>query len=201
MLCIITILETLSVKGQIMRKISFLSGIIFSFFCLSAHAENFTLRSPDLGGQLSSKEMLNGFGCSGGNTSPTLTWSGAPVGTKSFAVTMYDPDASTGSGWWHWLIFDIPSDVQALNSNAGDPMSELAPVGSIQSKTDFGQGGYGGACPPPGDSAHAYIFTVYALKVDKLDLPASINPAMVGFKLSTNTLAKASLISYLGRQE
>jgi len=182
-----------------MRKFSFFSGIIFLIFCLSAQAENFTLTSPDLGGQLSQKETFNGFGCSGGNISPTLTWSNAPAGTKSFAVTMYDPDASTGSGWWHWLIFDISSETHELNSNAGDPKSELAPVGSIQSTTDFGQGGYGGACPPPGDSAHAYIFTVYALKVEKLGLPANINPAMVGFKLNTNALAKASLISYMGR--
>lgn len=182
-----------------MRLSSMLLGFALLVLAGSVNAEGFTLTSPDLGGQLSQKEVFVGFGCSGGNTSPTLNWSNAPKGTKSFAVTLYDPDAPSGSGWWHWLIFDIPAGAQSLSSNAGNLKSGLAPKGSVQSKTDFGQNGFGGACPPPGDKAHRYVFTIYALKVGKLGLPATTNAATVGFNLNANALAKASIITYFGR--
>src|SRR3954465_14424129 len=116
------------------------------------------------------------MGAGGQNVSPQLSWSGAPAGTKSFALTLYDPDAPTGSGWWHWVVYDIPATATELPQGAGSGKAPL-PAGTVQGKTDFGAAGYGGAGPPPGDKPHRYVFTVYALKVDKLDLPADASPA------------------------
>ncbi len=165
----------------------------------SIYADGFTLSSPDINGQLSKSQVFNSFGCDGNNISPKLDWSNAPQGTKSFAVTVYDPDAPTGSGWWHWVIFDISKDIHTLESNAGQVKSSIAPEGSIQSNTSFGPTGFGGACPPVGDAPHQYIFTVFALKVEKLGLDSNATPAMVGFYLNSKQLAKASLIAYYGR--
>lgn len=164
-----------------------------------AQAENFTLTSKDLGGQLSDQQVFSGFGCTGKNISPQLLWKNAPVGTKSFAITVYDPDAPTGSGWWHWVVFNIPATVAQLAADAGNPAKELAPKGSVQSVTDYGKPGFGGACPPEGDKPHRYVFTVYALKIEKLELDSTSPPAMVGYYLNQNALAKASLVSYYGR--
>lgn len=163
------------------------------------HAEEFTLKSDDLKGQLTDIQVFLGFGCSGKNISPSLQWTHAPKATKSFAVTVYDPDAPTGSGWWHWVIFNIPSSTNELKADAGNLSKNLAPKGSIQSTTDFGKPGFGGACPPEGDAPHMYIFTVYALSTEKLDLTVETPPAMVGFFLNQHTIAKASLVSYYGR--
>ncbi|MEW6593721.1 MAG: YbhB/YbcL family Raf kinase inhibitor-like protein [Thermodesulfobacteriota bacterium] len=179
-------------------------GILFicAFLFLGAsqvQAENFTLTSTNLGGQLTMEQVFAGFGCTGRNISPQLQWKNAPPGTKSFAVTVYDPDAPTGSGWWHWLVFNIPATVTQLPADAGNPAKNLAPKGSVQSVTDYGKPGFGGACPPKGDKPHRYIFTVYALKVEKLDQDPSAPPAMVGFQLNQHALARASLISYYGR--
>lgn len=161
----------------------------------------FTLKSADVkpGASLSQEQVFNGFGCTGGNVSPALSWKGAPRGTKSFAVTVYDPDAPTGSGWWHWVVYDIPATVTELPTGAGSGKAAL-PEGAQQGKTDFGQPGFGGACPPPGDKPHRYIFTVYALKVDKLSLPADASPAMVGFNVHANELGKASFTAKYGRK-
>jgi len=114
-------------------------------------------------------------------------------------VTMYDPDAPTGSGWWHWQVYDISANVTGLKSNAGNLAAATAPKGSIQNPTDFGAAGYGGPCPPAGAVSHQYIFTVHALKVESLGLKADATPALVGFYLGFNTIAKASLIGYYGR--
>jgi len=162
-------------------------------------AEGFTLQSDTLGGQLGEEQVYSGFGCTGGNVSPDLRWKDAPEGTRSFAVTVYDPDAPTGSGWWHWLIFDIPASVHGLAKGAGNPDGDKAPKGSVQSLTSFGKPGYGGACPPEGDRPHRYIFTVYALDVPKLGLDAGAMPALVGFLLNRHALARASLMAYYGR--
>ena len=121
-----------------------------------------------------------------------LTITAAPAGTRSFAVTAYDPDAPTGSGWWHWVIYNIPASATGLPAGAGDPSKGLAPAGSVQGNTDFGAPGYGGPCPPEGHGRHRYVFTVYALKTDRLDLPANATAAMVGFNLNGNMLAKAT---------
>ncbi|MBI3789190.1 MAG: YbhB/YbcL family Raf kinase inhibitor-like protein [Ignavibacteriales bacterium] len=175
--------------------------ILIVFLCAftTALGQTFTLKSNDVGGQATEKQVFNGFGCSGANVSPQLRWENPPAGTKSFAVTMYDPDAPTGSGWWHWLMFDIPASAKELPSNAGDPKSNLAPKGSIQSVTDFGAAGYGGPCPPPRHGSHQYIITVYALKVDKLGPDEKAQPAMVGYNIRANTIQKASIVMYYGR--
>ena len=169
------------------------------FISGSIYAEGFILTSKDVKGQLSVANVLNGFGCDGENTSPKLSWTGTPEGSKSFAVTVRDADALNGKGWWHWVIFDIPQNVRSIGRNAGDSKQAIAPKGSIQSVTSFGKSGYGGACPPEGDPAHQYIFTVYALKVDKLGLDSKAAPGMVQFYLTNNMLAKASIIGYYGR--
>lgn len=171
------------------------------FFSINSFAQsNFTLSSQNLKGQATKIEAFNGFGCTGNNQSPQLSWSNPPEGTKSFAITMYDPDAPTGSGWWHWVVFDIPADVQQLVENAGNLKLNLAPKGSIQSMTDYGQTGYGGPCPPEGHGTHQYIITIHALKVDQLGLDKNTNPAVVGYYIGNNTLAKASIIAYYERK-
>lgn len=166
---------------------------------IAGHAQTFTLKSSDIGGQATNKQVFNGFGCSGENMSPQLSWENAPAGTKSFAVTIYDKDAPTGSGFWHWVVFDIPAGTKELKTNAGDPAKNLAPAGTVQSTTDFGKPGYGGPCPPEGHGDHQYLITVYALKTDKLGLDKNASPAMVGFYLSQNYLAKASMVMYFKR--
>jgi len=162
-------------------------------------ADGFTLSSPDIEGQITNQQVFAGFGCEGDNLSPKLDWKNAPEGTKSFAITMYDPDAPTGSGFWHWVVFDIPATVQSFASNAGSVEAAIIPKGSIQSTTDFGVAGYGGPCPPEGAGSHQYIFTIHALKVESLGLKADATPAMVGFYMSSNTLGKASIVGYYGR--
>ena len=167
----------------------------------TAQAAGFTLKSPDIkpGATLADTFVFNGFGCSGGNKSPALEWSGAPAGTKSYALTVYDPDAPTGSGWWHWVVYNIPADAKALAAGAGTPDGGGLPKGSAQGRTDFGSAGFGGACPPPGDKPHRYVFTVYALKADKIDVPADASAALIGFMIHGNMLGKASLTAKYGR--
>ena len=140
-----------------------------------------------------------GFGCSGGNISPEVRWSGAPAGTKSFAVTMFDPDAPTGSGFWHWVVFNIPPTATDLPKNAGDLKASLMPPGTVQSRTDFGVPGYNGPCPPPGDRPHRYVITVFALDVDKLGPDQNTSAAVVGFNLHFHTLARGMLMGRYGR--
>ena len=167
----------------------------------AANAAGLTLTSADIkqGASIANEQVFNGFGCTGGNLSPALSWSGAPSGTKSLALSIYDPDAPTGSGVWHWVVFNIPADTTSLPKGAGDVKKKLMPKGAIQSRTDFGADGYGGPCPPPGDKPHRYILTVYALKTEKIDVPADSSPAMVGFMLHANELAKASITAHYGR--
>lgn len=176
-----------------------LLSILLSLSSLGLLAQEFTLTSTDLQGQLTNTQVFDGFGCTGDNISPQLAWINAPEGTKSFAITLYDPDAPTGSGWWHWVLFNMPASTNNLKANAGNLVSGLAPEASTQSITSFGSTGFGGACPPEGDKPHAYIFTVYALGVEKIELESNAPPAMVGFYLNANALSKASLISYYGR--
>lgn len=163
-------------------------------------AGDFSLTSPSFqdGATLPAEYILNGFGCAGGNASPALVWDNAPNGTKSFAVTVYDPDAPTGSGWWHWVVFNIPSTEHELQEGAGCNGGKL-PKGAVQSRTDFGTPGYGGACPPEGHGDHRYIFTVHALSVEKIDLPPESSAAMVGYFLNANTLGKTTLTATYGR--
>lgn len=166
-----------------------------------AEAQTFTLKSKDLGGQGTKKQEFNGFGCDGENVSPQLSWSNAPSGTKSFALTVYDPDAPTGSGFWHWLVFDIPVHEQELVAGAGAVDGKLLPAGAVQSITDYGIKGFGGPCPPLNHGPHRYIFTIYALKTDKLAVNADTNAAVVGFNLWANTIEKASVLMYYERKK
>ena len=183
-----------------MRRFLFVS--FFTFVTLSSHASNdMVLTSTDIadGATLNQAQVLNEFGCSGGNQSPHLRWSGQPKEARSFAVTVYDPDAPTGSGWWHWVVFNIPRGTQELSVGAGSKTGSALPSGSKQSKTDFGAPGYGGACPPAGAQAHRYVFTVYALNVDTLPVDESASPAMVGYFIHQHKIAQATLTARFQR--
>ncbi|MBX3553622.1 MAG: YbhB/YbcL family Raf kinase inhibitor-like protein [Pseudolabrys sp.] len=152
------------------------------------------------GDYLSKDHVLSadfGFGCAGGNRSPHLAWRGAPAGTKSFAITCYDPDAPTGSGFWHWLVVNIPPTVTDLAAGAGSTGGQL-PAGALATRTDFGKPGYGGPCPPDGDHPHRYLFTVFAVS-DMLDVAADTSAAVIGFNLHFKTLAKASIMGLFKR--
>lgn len=140
-----------------------------------------------------------GFGCQGNNQSPHLAWSGAPAGTKSFAVTCLDPDAPTGSGFWHWLVVNIPANVTELELDAGNPKAGKVPQGALQTRTDFGTPGYGGPCPPAGDHPHRYLFTVFAVGIDRLSVTADTSAAVIGFQLHFNTLARAAIMGLYKR--
>lgn len=178
------------------------SLLVAGFLAASlAQAAGFTLSSPTIkpGATLTQAQVFNGFGCTGQNISPELRWSGAPAGTKSFAVTMYDPDAPTGSGWWHWLVINLPAESTGLAEGAGAADGKALPAGARHGRTDFGSPGFGGACPPEGNKPHRYIFTVYALKTDKIDVPADASAALIGFMLNANKLATASFTAKFGR--
>lgn len=167
----------------------------------AAMAAGFTVSSPDItnGGTIPMVHVFNADGCTGGDQSPAISWSGEPAGTKSFAVTIYDPDAPTGSGWWHWTVFNIPSSVHSLKENAGAAGSKLLPKGAGEGRTDFGFSHYGGPCPPVGDPPHHYQITVFAVKTAKLPLNAQSSGALVGFLLHFNTLGTARLMGTYGR--
>jgi Raf kinase inhibitor-like YbhB/YbcL family protein len=187
-----------------MRSIRSLAlGIGLLAGALAAQAAGFSLSSPTIkpNSMLGEAQVFNGFGCSGKNTSPALTWSGAPAGTKSFALTVYDPDAPTGSGWWHWVVYNIPAGTTQLPEGAGAVDGKGLPAGTIQGHTDFGSAAFGGACPPPGDKPHRYIFTVYALKTDKLDVPKGATASLVGFMVNANAIGKATLTGMYGRKK
>jgi Raf kinase inhibitor-like YbhB/YbcL family protein len=182
---------------------------------LTKPASSFTLSSPDIaeGSTIASKFVLNGFGCKGENVSPALVWANPPVGTKSYAVQVYDPDAPTGSGFWHWGVYNIPGSVTSLAQGAGNSLSRL-PGGASGGMTDFhdtgatgANGNWGGPCPPVGDKPHRYIFTVFALGVDNLHAAAGIpktgTAALHGFVLNKGLgdqlLGKASFTATYGR--
>jgi hypothetical protein len=120
------------------------------------------------------------------------------MGVKSFAVTCYDPDAPTGSGFWHWLVVNIPANVNELAEGAGSAGGKL-PAAALQTRTDYGAPGYGGPCPPEGDHPHRYMFTVFAVKADKLEVKADTSAAVVGFNLHFNTLARAEIMGLFKR--
>jgi|GEM_PF-1154673 len=146
------------------------------------------------------KQVFSGFGCAGENQSPQLSWSNAPEGTKSYSITLFDPDAPSGSGWWLWVVFDIPADGGELAAGAGTPGWPGMPAGAMQNTTDLGGPGYGGPCPPTGHGPHQHVLTLHALKVDNLGLDAKASAPMVGFNLSQKTLAKASIVFYYERR-
>ncbi|HET7412315.1 MAG TPA: YbhB/YbcL family Raf kinase inhibitor-like protein, partial [Pararhizobium sp.] len=155
------------------------------------------LKSPAFsnGDTLPKAQVFEGMGCNGGKTSPALSWSGAPKGTKSFALTLYDPDAPTGSGWWHWVVVNIPPNVTKLAKGASNGHM---PKGAVQARNDYGMSKFGGACPPPG-KPHHYIFTIYALDTAKLPVKPSASGAMAGFNIHAHIIDKATLTAMYGR--
>ena len=182
-----------------MRTFTFVAGLMVCGLGSAVAANAMTLTSPDIkpGGKIANEQVFNSFGCTGQNVSPAISWSGAPKGAKSFAVSMYDPDAPTGSGWWHWWVVNIPADVTSLPKGAGGGTG--LPAGAMLGRTDFSTNAYGGPCPPKGDPPHHYHITVYAVDVDKLDVDQNSSAAAIGFNLHFHTLGKAELVGRYGR--
>jgi Raf kinase inhibitor-like YbhB/YbcL family protein len=157
---------------------------------------SFTVTSTDVAdGETLAKPQVSGiFGAGGEDVSPQLSWSGFPEATRSFAVTVYDPDAPTGSGFWHWAVADIPATVTSLPSGAGDDEGSGLPAGAVQLANDAGLKRYLGAAPPPGHGTHHYYVVVHAVDVESLGLPDGATPAFLGFNLFSHSLARAVLV-------
>jgi Raf kinase inhibitor-like YbhB/YbcL family protein len=184
-----------------MRKPALAAALLLGGVATASAGPAISVTSPDIkpNAKIADEQVANGFGCSGKNVSPAISWSGAPKGTKSFAVSIYDPDAPTGSGFWHWVVFNIPPNTTSLPKNAGDPKANLLPAGAVQSGNDAGSKAYFGPCPPTGDKPHHYHISVFAVDVDKLDADDTATPAVVGFNLHFHTLAKGELVGVYGR--
>jgi Raf kinase inhibitor-like YbhB/YbcL family protein len=167
----------------------------------TAHAK-FVLSSPDkqLAAKVPEVYTANLFGCTGGNMSPPLEWSGEPAGTKSYVVTLFDPDEhGDPSGWWHWIVYNLPANTHSLPKGAGTEHSTALPAGAIQGRTDLGNDAYHGPCPDKGDPPHRYTFTIYALSVDKLDVSPDSSGAMVVSTAKDSLLGKAVFVAHYGR--
>ncbi len=180
-------------KSRFVPQLVLIGLALFAISGTALAQSAFQVTSPDVreGQPLGMKQVFNGMGCTGENLSPVLNWENAPEGTKSFAVTVYDPDVPSGSGWWHWLIYDIPKTAAGLPEGVGN--TSAVPEGAKQGRNDGGYNAFGGACPPPGTGTHHYVFTVFALKVDQLPVPEQPSSAMIGVMLNMNTLAKAKI--------
>ena len=173
-------------------------GAALSAVAVPALAAEFMLASTEVksGSPMGIAQVYTA--CKGQNISPALSWSGEPTGTQSFAVTIYDPDAPAGAGWWHWMMFNIPATVHSLAAGAGNEGSKDLPAGASQGRNDFGLSQYSGPCPPVGDHAHHYEITVYAVKMAQLPLDNTASGAAVSSQLRSNTLATAKIV---GRYE
>lgn len=173
-----------------MNKVIFMTAALSGLVSMSSNAFELTSQDIQEGKKIPQVFEFDGFGCSGENKSPQLQWAGAPKGTKSFALTAYDPDAPSGSGWWHWSAFNIPASVSSLAQGA-----DLTKLGATELKSDYGSVGFGGVCPPKGDNMHRYQFTVWALPVEKLDLNADVSAALAGFTVRSMAIGKAVLVA------
>jgi len=161
---------------------------------------SFVVASDDIadGKLLGDAQVYNGFGVSGGNISPQLHWAGFPAEAKSFAVTCFDPDAPTGSGFWHWVLVDIPASATSLAAGAASGDMAGLPSGALHVRNDYGTRDFGGAAPPQGDPPHRYVFAVHAVDVASLGVGADVSPAIVGFNLRFHTIARAVIIPVYG---
>ena len=180
-------------KNKILISL-FSLGMVFS---QSAFAANMKFKSAEIkpGHDIKEEQVFDGFGCFGGNKSPSFTISGVPVEAKSLAITMYDPDAPTGSGWWHWIVYNIDPAITEIPAGAMK-ISENATVG----KNDYGSFNYGGPCPPV-KSKHRYVFSLYALNVPKLDVPQDASAAMIGYNLNAHAIKKVEFAGLYGRNK
>ena len=181
------------------QKLVFICCTVFASSALVAEEFQLSSNKVPANSILTDEQVFAGFGCTGKNLSPDLQWTPGPAGTQSYAVTVYDPDAPTGSGWWHWIVYNIPGNVTSLAAGAGVADSKLLPAGASQGRSDYGTYAFGGACPPAGDAPHRYVFSVYALKVNKIDVPVDASAALIGFMLNANDLAKASFTANYAR--
>jgi len=183
-----------------MRTVLGILALLFTTLGLMPAADlpTFTLTSTSWheGKPIPKQSAFSGFGVGGGNISPDLAWSGAPATTQSYALTIYDPDAPTGAGFWHWVVFNIPGTATGLPAGAGEPTTKTAWTNGL---TDYGVHGYGGPAPPPGDAPHHYIVTVYALSIPKLDLTPDTTNAMLKFMIRGHVVATASLTATFAR--
>ena len=161
---------------------------------------SFELRSDDIAHNemLSESQVFDGWGMTGGNVSPSLSWSGFPEQTRSFAVTCFDPDAPTGSGFWHWIVLGLPATVTTLPAGAAGTGGSGLPAGAFHVRNDYSVKDFGGAAPPQGDEPHRYVFAVHALDVESLDVNDEVSPAVAGFNLRFHTIARGLLIPLYG---
>lgn len=158
----------------------------------------FTLTSTSVedGGPLAAPQLSGMFGVPGGqDASPQLAWSGAPAGTKSYAVTVYDPDAPTGSGFWHWAVANVPADTTSLPEGAGDDAGSGLPAAAVQLPNDARAARYVGAAPPAGHGPHRYFITVHALDLEDVGVAQDATPAVLGFTMAGHILGRATLIA------
>jgi len=184
------------IVGGLLLGILFFSGVSEAIARTKISLTSTAFRN---GGRISQKYVYSGFGCTGKNASPEIRWGHLPPGTKSLALTIFDPDAPTGSGWWHWVVYDIPPTVHEIPEGAGTSEGKNLPEGALQGVTDFGTRGYGGPCPPKGDRPHHYIVTLYALKIPKLDVGEKASPAQVGYFIHFSAIGKGVLVGRFGR--
>ncbi len=181
-----------------LSKFTALGLLLITMIASPVSAQEFNLTSTTVseGGMLTNAHVFEGFGCEGENESPQLSWTGAPDGTKSFAINVYDPDAPTGSGWWHWNVVNIPASTNSIAQNAS--INNNLPGEATEIRNDYGTIAFGGACPPPGE-VHRYIFTIYALGTERLELPENPSNALVGFMIRANMLDSASITAVYHR--
>ena len=176
-------------------KVRYLITVLLFLSTSAAYAMNIEI-SDGKNSYLQEKHVFNGFGCSGGNTIPEISWSDVPENAKYIAITVYDPDAPTGGGWWHWVIANIPAD--KFNGINAATHADAISNGALETITSFGQAGYGGPCPPVGDTPHRYVFKVYALE-NKLEANASAQPGLMGFQLNAGAISTATATLLYGR--
>lgn len=178
-------------NGETMKKLI----LLLTLLSFRTYAMNVTVAGTKAS-YLQNYHVYNGMGCKGRNSIPEIHWSDLPNEAKYVGVTIYDPDAPTGAGWWHWVILNIPA--QKFSHIGVGVYKRVMQQGGLETMTSFGKPGYGGPCPPKGDTPHRYIVTVFAQK-DRIELKQSAQPALAGFMLNRHSLMKASATLLYGR--